>query len=275
MTVRAYAVESMLYRTAGLIDRAAGESASPAVLHEYAVEASLLKVAGSEMLDFVLDENVQIHGGNGYVRDYAPERRYRDARVNRVFEGTNEINRLLVPGLLVKRALAGKLPLIAAARRLQDEILTPAATPAPDDEPLAIVGHHATCLRKAALMVLGLAMQSYGGRLQDEQEVLMLAADIVRDAFAADSVRLRAAAQAPGPLAARHLDAAMVVAHDACLRTEARARVTLTAMSTGDALALNLAALRRLMKVVPVDTIAARRRLADAVLQDGRYPFSA
>ena len=138
MTVQTYAVESMLYRTAGLIDRAIGGGGpDPALraLETYAVEASLLKVAGSEMLDFVLDENIQIHGGNGFVRDYAPERRYRDSRVNRIFEGTNEINRLLIPGMLVRRAVKGDLPLIAAAKRLQDEILSPSpAFAGPADE---------------------------------------------------------------------------------------------------------------------------------------------
>ena len=121
MAVREFAVEAMLYRTAGLIDGAllAGthSGAVLAALEEFAIEASILKVAGSEMLDYVLDENVQIHGGNGFVRDYPAERHYRDARVNRIFEGTNEINRLLIPGMLVRRALKGGLPLIAAARR--------------------------------------------------------------------------------------------------------------------------------------------------------------
>ena len=127
MTVQTYAVESLLYRTAGLIDASiATEQDAGSVLaamEEFAVEASIAKVAGSETLDFVLDENVQIHGGNGFVKDYPAERHYRDARVNRIFEGTNEINRLLIPGMLIRRALKGDLPLLAAARRLQDEIL--------------------------------------------------------------------------------------------------------------------------------------------------------
>ena len=130
-------IEAMLYRTAGLIDgMLQGSHAGDAVLaalEEFAIEASILKVAASEMLDFVLDENVQIHGGNGFVRDYPAERHYRDARVNRIFEGTNEINRLLVPGMLARRAVKGGLPLIAAARRLQDELLTPAPAELPGD----------------------------------------------------------------------------------------------------------------------------------------------
>ena len=146
MTVRAYAVESLIYRTAGLIDArmdatphdATDGSAALAAFEEYAIEASIAKVAGSEMLDFVLDENVQIHGGNGFVKDYPAERHYRDARVNRIFEGTNEINRLLIPGMLAKRAAKDELPIIAAAKALQDELLGPSDRDvAPDDSPLA------------------------------------------------------------------------------------------------------------------------------------------
>jgi alkylation response protein AidB-like acyl-CoA dehydrogenase len=129
MAARTFALESLAYRTAGLIDAALGEAHDGAAvaqaLEEYAIEASIAKVFGSETLHYVLDENVQIHGGNGFVTDYPAERHYRDARVNRIFEGTNEINRLLIPGMLVRRALKGDLPLVAAARRLQDEILTP------------------------------------------------------------------------------------------------------------------------------------------------------
>src|SRR5256885_6564370 len=120
-------------------DRIAGAkdgATAAAVFEEYAIEASIAKVAGSEILDFVLDENVQIHGGNGFVRDYPAERHYRDARVNRIFEGTNEINRLLIPGMLVRRALKGGLPLIPAAKKLMDEILAPSSVEAPSDAPL-------------------------------------------------------------------------------------------------------------------------------------------
>src|SRR5436190_5553090 len=146
MTAWAYAVESMMYRTAGCIDARVEStphaptdgSAALAALEEYAIESSIAKVAGSEMLDYVLDENVQIHGGNGFVRDYPAERPYRDARVNRIFEGTNEINRLLIPGMLAQRAAKNDLPIIAAARKLQDELLSaPAGSLGSDDGPLA------------------------------------------------------------------------------------------------------------------------------------------
>jgi len=139
IAIREFAVETMLYRTAALIDQAIaahddgadGGNAVLSALEEFAIEASILKVAGSEMIDFAVDENVQIHGGNGFVRDYPAERMYRDARVNRIFEGTNEINRLLIPGMLIRRALKGGLPLIPAAKKLQDEILSPALAEPP------------------------------------------------------------------------------------------------------------------------------------------------
>src|SRR5258706_4667412 len=191
----------MLYGTAGLID-AAIDAHDPrsgsrgdavlAALEEFAIEASILKVAGSEMIDFAVDENVQIHGGNGFVRDYPAERMYRDARVNRIFEGTNEINRLVIRGMLIRRALKGSLPLIPAAKKLQDEILTPAFPEPPSDEPLDNERRTVAALKKVGLMVLGTAMQTYGDKLTDQQEVLTLAADVIIDVFAAESVLLRA-----------------------------------------------------------------------------------
>ena len=170
------------------------------------VEASIAKVAGSEALDYVLDENIQIHGGNGYVRDYPAERHYRDARVNRIFEGTNEINRLLIPGMLIRRAIKGELPLIPAAKALQDELLGPPSMPSTDDGVLADERRAVEAFRKTALMVFGLAMQTYGQKLTDEQEVLMHLADIIIDVFSAESATLRAiaASEQKSPRAALH-----------------------------------------------------------------------
>src|SRR4029450_12237000 len=146
----------------------------------FAIESSIAKVAGSETLGFVLDENVQIHGGNGFVSDYPAERHYRDARVNRIFEGTNEINRLLIPGMLIRRAMKGDLPLIAAARRLQDEILTGArGFEGRSDNDLDDQKRSVEAFKKIALMTLGLAMQRYGKDITEEQEVLLCIADIV------------------------------------------------------------------------------------------------
>jgi alkylation response protein AidB-like acyl-CoA dehydrogenase len=276
MTIRQYAVESMLYRTAGLIDaQLQGSHENEAVLaalEEFAIEASILKVAGSEMIDYVVDENVQIHGGNGFVRDYPAERSYRDARVNRIFEGTNEINRLLIPGMLVRRALKGGLPLIAAAKQLQEEILSPTLQEPPGDAPLEPERRAVAAMKKVALMVLGTAMQTYGAKLTDEQEVLTAAADIIIDVFAAESVLLRAGASAPGG-GRLQAEVAETLISDAAGRVELAARAALAAMADGDTLRTLLAALRRILKVTPVNTVARRRAIADAVLERKGYPF--
>jgi alkylation response protein AidB-like acyl-CoA dehydrogenase len=283
MMARTYAAESLVYRTAGLIDATLGGArkdghAVAQAFEEYAVEASIAKVACSETLDFVLDENVQIHGGNGFVKDYSAERYYRDARVNRIFEGTNEINRLLIPGMLVRRALRGDIPLIPAARRLQEEVLSPAVPlPAGDvDDVLADETRAVNAFKKVALMVIGTAMQTYGEKLTDQQEVLGYAADIVIDVYASESVVLRARAVAR--MALRHGDlhaaAASVFVNDASNRVEHAARSALGAMAEGDTLRTLLAALRRILKVTPVNTVALRRRLADAAVAEGKYPLS-
>jgi len=285
MVVREYAVESMLYRTAGLIDAMIGH-ADPGgadvkvgppklleALEEFAIESSILKVASSEMLDFVLDENVQIHGGNGFVRDYPAERHYRDARVNRIFEGTNEINRLLIPGMLMRRALKGGLPLIPAALKLQEELLSPSAAELPGDGPFEAERRAAAAMKKVALMVLGTAMQKYGEKVADEQEILSWTADILMDVYAAESVLLRAQQASRDSNAALHADAARVAVNDSAIRVDGAARQALAAMVDGDMLRTLLAALRRVLKVTPVNTVAPRRRIADAVLQRNAYPF--
>ena len=282
MTARTYAVESLMYRTAGLIDAALeGTSHTGAevagAFEEFAVEASIAKVAGSETLDFVLDENIQIHGGNGFVKEYGAERYYRDARVNRIFEGTNEVNRLLIPGMLIKRALKGDLPLIAAAKRLQDEILSPSpAVMASGDAALEEELRAVTAFKKVALMVLGTAMQTYGQKLNDEQEVLGYAADIMIDIYAAESAVLRArgAIAATHAAADLHEAAARAFVSDAALRIEVAARSALAAMAEGDTLRTLLAALRRVLKVAPVNTVALRRQLADAAVSRAGYIFS-
>ena len=279
MTARTYAMESLIYRTAGLIDAALAETARDGAsvaqaFEEYAVEASIAKVGGTEVLDYVLDENIQIHGGNGFVKDYPAERYYRDARVNRIFEGTNEVNRLLIPGMVIRRALKGDLPLIAAAKALQDELLTPSArTNVADAAPLAQESLTVSALKKVVLVVLGTAMQTYGQKLNDEQEILGYAADIMIDTYAAESavLRARAAATATLPSAGLHAAAAQTFVNEAAQRAEQAARSALAAMAEGDTLRTLLAALRRVLKVTPVNTVALRRRLADASVEQGRY----
>ncbi len=279
MVSRQYALESMVYRTGGLIDAyIAGKpgahdgSAMLQALEEFAVEASIAKVLGSEVLEYILDENVQIHGGNGFVRDYPAEGHYRDARVNRIFEGTNEINRLLIPGMLMKKALKGELPLIPAAMKLQDEIMSATMTLADESEGTLVEQSRAvSAFKKVVLLVAGSAMQRYGDKLQDEQEVLSYIADIVIDTFAADSAVLRAKVAQSG--ADLHVDAATVYVQEAAGRIEMAAKSCLAAMSDGDMLRTQLAALRRLLKVTPVNAVALRRRLAERAVTKGAYPL--
>jgi alkylation response protein AidB-like acyl-CoA dehydrogenase len=283
MIVRTYGGESLVYRLAGTIDETLGSGGAEGAdiaeaFEEYAVEASIAKVAGSETLDFVLDENVQIHGGNGFVKDYAAERYYRDARVNRIFEGTNEINRMLIPGMLIRRALKGELPLVAAARALQDELLSPlvAAGDTGDGGPLDDERRIVAAFKKVALMVLGTAMQTYGEKLTDEQEILGYAADILIDVYAAESAVLRAQAAVVSEHASARLHeaAAKAFVSDAAWRVEVAAKSALAGMAEGDTLRTLLAALRRVLKVTPTNTVAIRRTLAEAATSKGGYILS-
>ncbi len=279
MTAREYALESLIYRTAGLIDEALTASGNTpagllAALEEYAVEASIAKVYGSEVADYIIDESVQILGGNGFVADYPMERRYRDARVNRIFEGTNEINRLLIPGMLIKKSVKGDLPLTKAAATIQEEIMAPAAVPDGDDGPLAAERRAVAAFKKVALFVAGAAMQQFGDALQHEQEVLSSVADIVIDAYAAESAVLRALAAAGSPDADLHVATATVVTHEAAGRVELAARGALAALGEGDTLRTHLAALRRLLKLTPANLVSRRRIIADAAVARGGYPFA-
>ena len=277
MTARTYALESLMYRTAGLIDATVAEggehggAAIAAALEEFAVEASIAKVMGSEVLDYVLDENVQIHGGNGFVKDYPAERYYRDARVNRIFEGTNEINRMLIPGMLIRRALKGEIGLIPAAKKLQDELLSPSGASLSTEEGLDADLKTVAAMKKVALMVLGTAMQTYGLKLTDEQEILCAAADILIDIYAAESAVLRAREAAARPDAALHEAAARTFVNDATQRVQAAAANALAAMAEGDTLRTLLAALRRVLKATPINTVALRRTLAEATVARDRY----
>jgi len=286
MTARTFAIESLMYRTAGFIDGALATGHDGGLVartfEEFAIESSIAKVAGTETLDYVIDENVQIHGGNGFVNDYPAERHYRDSRVNRIFEGTNEINRLLIPGILIKRGVKGELPLVAAARALQDEILSGAGAAKAGRYDVSAQDSHlddalaATALfKKVALMVLGTGMQTFGEKLNDAQEILGYASDILIDTYAAESavLRARAAVRSNHPTASLQEAAARVFVNDAALRIEVAARNAFAAMTDGDTLRTLLAALRRVLKVTPVNTVALRRTLAEAVTTRGGYVF--
>jgi alkylation response protein AidB-like acyl-CoA dehydrogenase len=284
MAIHTWVGEAMVYRTLGLIEGAINGTADAAdpesklrAIEEYAAECSAIKVSLSEYCDYVADEMVQIFGGYGYSADYPAERAYRDSRINRIFEGTNEINRMLIPGMLMRRALAGRLGLLQAAQGLMDEILSPTLPSLDEDETaLAAEGRLARDAKKVALMVLGTAAQKYMQALAEEQEVLLGVADIVMDVYAMESAVLRARklAAAKGEEAgALHLELVRVFCNDAAARVESRARETLAAIAEGDELRTLLAALRRFTKRTPANTVAARRRIADAMIRANRYVF--
>lgn len=267
MASRIFAGESAVYRTMGLIDEAiAGKTGTEAVLagiEEYAVEASIIKVLGSEILDYVVDEGVQIHGGYGYSGEYAIERAYRDSRINRIFEGTNEINRLLIPGMLLRRAMKGELPLVDAAMRLQKELLEPSFDEPEDKEMAELEG-----LKKLVLMIAGLAAMKWGAKVEEEQEVLAVAADILIDIYAAESALLRSRRLGGGVYA----DMARLYQYQAVDRAQAGALSVLPRLAEGDELRGMVSAARRLTKHEPMDLVEIRRRIAKAVLERDGYP---
>ncbi|HEV7743828.1 MAG TPA: acyl-CoA dehydrogenase family protein [Pyrinomonadaceae bacterium] len=282
MAIRTWVGEAMIYRTLGMIEDAIGQDpndleAKMRAIEEYSAECSIIKVALSEYCDYLADEMVQIFGGYGYSADYPAERAYRDSRINRIFEGTNEINRMLIPGRLMKSALAGKLALLPAAQALMDEILSPQPLGFDDDEGLlAVETKLAKNAKKVGLMTLGTAAQKYMMTLGDQQEILLGIADIIMDAYAMESAILRTqklAASQGEDAAARYIDMTRVFCNDAVERIEARAKNTLAGMAEGDELRTLLAALRRFTKLTPVNTIVARQRIADAMIAANKYVY--
>jgi alkylation response protein AidB-like acyl-CoA dehydrogenase len=284
MAIRTWVGESMIYRTLGMIESgiaSIGDSkdadAKLRAIEEYAAECSIIKVALSEYCDFCADEMVQIFGGYGYSADYPAERAYRDSRINRIFEGTNEINRMLVPGRLMKAALSGRLALLPAAQALMDEILSPAmASFGLDEGLLAAEQKLAKNAKKVALMTLGTAAQKYMMKLSDQQEILMGVADIIIDTYAMESAILRTlkmAASQGEKAAALYTDMTRTFCNDAVERIEAHAKNTLAAMAEGDELRTLLAALRRFTKMTPMNTVAARQRIANAMIEANRYVY--
>jgi len=281
MAIRTWVGEAMTYRTLGMIEDAIDDPNDPnakmKAIEEYSAECSIIKVALSEYCDFVADEMVQIYGGYGYSAHYPAERAYRDSRINRIFEGTNEINRMLIPGRLMKSALSGKLALLPAAQGLMDEILSPQMAGFDDDDSiLAAEQKLAKNAKKVALMTLGTAAQKYMMKLGDQQEVLMGIADIIMDAYAMESAILRAqklAASEGEAAAARYIDMTQVFCNDAVERIEARAKNTLAGISEGDELRTLLAALRRFTKMTPMNTITARQRIADVLIEANKYAY--
>src|ERR1700723_541977 len=284
MAIQLYAVEAMVYRSAGNMEMAMAAAAGSgdkvkntmAVLDEYAIESSISKVYGSEMLDFVVDEAVQIFGGYGFHEDYPVCRAYRDSRVNRIFEGTNEINRMLIIQMLLKRAMAGSLPLIPAAMKLADEIL---AGPSFEEAPEGVLADEARVVanaKKIFLQAAGGAVQKFREKLAEEQELIGALSNVVMEVYAMESCLLRTqkAATAKGESATQTMiDAARVFIADAAERVEHEAKRAIAAVHEGDMLTTQMAVLKRFGKRAPVDTIALRRRVAAAVQSQDRYPF--
>jgi len=282
MAIQIFAVESMVYRSAGNIEAmmsaAAGDKVahSMKVLEEYAIESSIAKVYGSEMLDYVVDEGVQIFGGYGFHEEYPVCRAYRDSRINRIFEGTNEINRMLIVQMLMKRAMGGQLALIPAAMKLADEIL---AGPSFEETPEGVLAEETRVVANAKKMFLqaaGGAVQKFREKLADEQELVAALANVVMEVYAMESCLLRAqkAATSKGEAAVKTMiDAARVFISDAMERLEHEAKRALAAVHEGDMLTTQMAVLKRFGKRHALDTIALRRGIAAAVQAQDRYPF--
>jgi alkylation response protein AidB-like acyl-CoA dehydrogenase len=284
MATSIYAVESMSYRTAGLldailepIDKTAPDAPAQTMsgIEEYAAECSIMKIKGSEMLDAVVDDVVQIYGGYGFLEGYPAERHYRDSRITRIYEGTNEINRMLTPGLLLKRALKGDLALLPAARKLQDELLeAPSFGVDTDGGPLAAEKSLIDNAKKVSLLTLGLAAQKFGDRLQGEQGVLGDIADVIIETYGMESVYLRtmkrvAAVGVDG--AANEVDMTRLYVNDAMGNIDLWTREILAACAEGDELRTLLAAARRLTRYTPIDSLHLRLRIADAFIEKEKY----
>jgi butyryl-CoA dehydrogenase len=269
--------ESLVYRTIGMIDAALAdldpraEGASREIqkrIEEYAVECSILKVWGSEMLDMVVDHVLQIYAGYGYVEEYPAERAYRDSRINRIFEGTNEINRLIITGWLMKRAMAGHLPLLSAIQQLMDEVMSGPVAAEEREGPLAAEHHLLAAAKKLTLFAAGAASQKYMQALADQQEVMGALADCIMEVYAMESCLLRAEKLGTNQQA---IAIAQFYLSKAIERVELATRKIIAAVADGDMLRTQMAILRRLAKHDPVNTIALSRRIAGHVIAAGRY----
>lgn len=277
-----YAAESSVYRTVGLFDERMGSfseeeardgKAIAASIAEYAIECSLNKFFSTEVLDHVVDEGVQIHGGYGFMQEYEIERAYRDSRINRIFEGTNEINRLLVPGTYVKKAMKGELPLFEKAQSLQEELMM-LMPEEPGDEPLALQKYLVRNAKKIALMAAGLAVQKFGEKLEEEQEILVNIADIVSFTYAMESAVLRtekAIARDGLEKSKQKLLYTEIFAQAAFNRIEADAKETLIAVSCGDTQRMLLSSLRKLTRYTPINVIPKKREAADKLIEAEKY----
>ncbi|WP_342614777.1 acyl-CoA dehydrogenase family protein [Peribacillus frigoritolerans] len=282
MAAKIYAAESSVYRTVGLYDQRQskltdeqvkdGKSMAAAVA-EYAIECSLNKFFASEVLDYVTDEGVQLHGGYGFMQEYEIEKAYRDSRINRIFEGTNEINRLLVPGTFLKKALKGELPLLQKAQSLQEELMM-MMPEEPGDEPLAQEKILVRNAKKIGILAAGLAAQKYGKTLDQEQEILSNIADIVSLAYAAESVVLRTEKAIAATGLEKNKQKVLyteIFVQEAFNEIEQHAKETLIAVETGDTLRIMLSSLRKLTRHNPINVIAKKREASVKVIEAEKY----
>jgi alkylation response protein AidB-like acyl-CoA dehydrogenase len=286
MATLLYVGESMVYRTVGMMDVALNEvdkSAADAMketrkaIEEYAVECSIIKVWGSEMIDYIVDETVQIYGGYGFVEEYPAERAYRDARINRIFEGTNEINRLIITGFLLKRAMSGQLPLMPAIKKLMDEVLSGPSMGEDLEGPLAEERKLVASAKKLGLFVSGAATQKYMQAIQDQQEVMGAIADMVIETYAMESAVLRAqkiVERSSESAAAMPIAMTRVYLSQAMEKIEAAAKKVIAAVAEGDMLRTQLAILRRLAKHEPFNTIELRQQIAQKMIERGKYSLT-
>lgn len=285
MAIRIWVAESALYRTAKWIDDkeqeliAEGKPFSEALLagaEEYAIECAMLKVFGSEVLDFVVDEGVQIHGGNGFSAEYIISRAYRDSRINRIFEGTNEINRLLTVDMVLKRAMKGRLDLMGPATAVQKELMSIPDFGSGDEGAFAKELKLIASMKKAILMVAGAAVQKLMMKIESEQEILMHIADMAINVFHAESALLRAIKimdQQGEPAAALYLDMARTYLYDTADRVNKSGRDAINAFAGGDEQRMMLLGVKRFTKAEPFNSKDARRRIADKLIGDNRYSF--
>jgi alkylation response protein AidB-like acyl-CoA dehydrogenase len=288
MATLIYVGESLVYRTVGMMDALLSEIDSSSAgaakerlkaIEEYAVECSILKVWGSEMIDYVVDETLQIFAGYGFVEEYPAERAYRDARINRIFEGTNEINRLIITGFLLKRAMSGQLPLMPAIKKLMDEVLSGPSLGEEIEGPLAEERKLVAQAKKLGLFVSGAATQKYMTAIQDQQEVMGAIADMTIEVYAMESAVLRAQKMVEGVSSSKQGEAAAalpiamtrVYLTQAMEKVEAAARKVIADVAEGDMLRTQLAIVRRLSKHEPFNTIALRQQIAQKIIEAGKY----
>ena len=276
MAIRTYAVESMVWRVVGLIesqlqfsvqDRSKQSASELKAVEQYAAECSMVKVFASEMLDYVVDEGVQIHGGYGYHQDYAVERAYRDSRINRIFEGTNEINRLLITGMLLKRAARGQLALISAVQAVLNATPDQIANSIANDAELHVMKN----AKKVALLMIGIAYEKYREELEKQQEILMHLSDIIIEVFAMESALLRSRKLAGSNKGENTAEMTSVFLRDAMNRIETSARNVLGTCAAGTSLQENMGILRSLANYDPIDSIQLRRNIAGRLLATGPY----